>query len=53
MSTGMRNVCVKNGVQGSSSEPLAISALTGDYVTTVAKNSAGVIKIYNEADLVN
>lgn len=52
VSAGLRNVCVKNGVYGSSSEPLVISASTGYYVTTVARNSAGVIKIYNEADLV-
>lgn len=52
VSSGLRNICVKNGVSGSASEPLEISALTGDYLTTVARNSAGVIRIYNEADLV-
>lgn len=52
VSSGLSNVCVKNGVSGSASKPLEISALTGDYLTTIARNSAGVIKIYNEADLV-
>ena len=52
ISSGMRNVCIKNGVSGSSGNVLDISALTSEWTTTVAKSSSGDLKIYNEADLV-
>jgi hypothetical protein len=52
----VRNIHIKSSVGGTSDNILNISVPTSTAIltsqTTVAKNSAGVIKIYNEADLV-
>lgn len=50
----LQNICIAPGVKGTISNNIEISTISRNlsYTTKVAKNSNGVVKIYNEADLV-